>query len=61
MTAAPGLIRGATRVSRLASLIDTAPTILDWLGRASPTGYQGDSLLRREVMRLLKYGYVSPA
>ncbi|HKS36196.1 MAG TPA: sulfatase [Verrucomicrobiae bacterium] len=42
---APGLIDGRIRVRRIASLIDTAPTILDLVGLPSPTSYQGTSLL----------------
>ena len=43
--AAPGLTRQPERVSRVASLTDTAPTVLDLLGVAPPAGYQGRSLL----------------
>jgi hypothetical protein len=42
---APGLLRGPRRVARVASLIDTAPTVLDWLGLPVPADYQGVSLL----------------
>ncbi len=42
---APGLIRRQERITRVASLIDTAPTILDLLGIPVPEGYQGHSLL----------------
>jgi len=42
---APGLIGGPIRVRRVASLIDTAPTILDQLGLQSPADYQGRSAL----------------
>jgi membrane-anchored protein YejM (alkaline phosphatase superfamily) len=42
---APGLLRGQMRVRRVASLIDTAPTILDLLGLPAPGAYQGQSLL----------------
>ncbi len=45
LVAAPGLIREPVRVKRLASLVDTAPTILDLLGVPRPAGYQGRSLL----------------
>jgi arylsulfatase A-like enzyme len=43
--AAPGLIHEAVRIHRVASLVDTAPTILDLLGYSVPNGYQGRSLL----------------
>jgi phosphoglycerol transferase MdoB-like AlkP superfamily enzyme len=42
---APGLIDGAVRVRRIASLLDTAPTILDLLGLPVLVSYQGNSLL----------------
>jgi arylsulfatase A-like enzyme len=42
---APGLTQQADRVARVASLVDTAPTILDLLGIAAPDGHQGRSLL----------------
>jgi arylsulfatase A-like enzyme len=45
LIAAPGLTREPERVRRVASLIDTAPTVLDLLGIPSPAGYQGRSLL----------------
>lgn len=44
--AAPGLINEQVRVKRVASTIDTTPTILDLLGRAIPAGHQGASLLK---------------
>jgi arylsulfatase A-like enzyme len=43
--AAPGLIQNQTRVRSGASLIDTAPTILDLLGLPLPPRFQGYSLL----------------
>jgi hypothetical protein len=43
--AAPGLIRNQERVRNGASLIDTAPTILDLLGLPIPKRFQGISLL----------------
>jgi hypothetical protein len=43
--AAPGLIAEPVRVRRVASLIDTAPTVLDLLGLPIPPAYQGRSLL----------------
>jgi arylsulfatase A-like enzyme len=42
--AAPGVCE-ARRVSRVASLIDIAPSILDLLGLSPPSSYQGHSLL----------------
>ncbi len=45
LIAAPGLTREPERVGRVASLIDTAPTVLDLLGIVAPDGYQGRSLL----------------
>lgn len=43
--AAPGLIRHQLRVARIASLIDTAPTLLDLLGIPPSPDFQGYSLL----------------
>src|SRR5437867_1492730 len=43
--AAPGLIEDKIRLSNAASLIDTAPTILDLLGLPVPENLQGTSLL----------------
>ena len=45
LIAAPGLIPHQVRSQETASLIDTAPTILDLLGRPVPAEYQGSSLL----------------
>ena len=45
LIAAPGLTREPERVARVASVIDTTPTVLDLLGFAVPTGYEGRSLL----------------
>jgi hypothetical protein len=45
----PGLLREPVRVRRAASLIDTAPTILDLLGLPSPAAYQGASLLEAQA------------
>jgi arylsulfatase A-like enzyme len=42
---APGLIEESVPVRRLASLIDTAPTVLDLLDLPIPSAYQGHSLL----------------
>jgi glucan phosphoethanolaminetransferase (alkaline phosphatase superfamily) len=41
----PGVIRRQQRISRVANLIDTAPTVFDLLGLAIPGGLQGRSLL----------------
>jgi arylsulfatase A-like enzyme len=43
--AAPGLIQDTVRSRRTASVIDTAPTILDLLGLQVPPAFQGTSLL----------------
>ena len=45
LIAAPGLLRGQARVNQPASLVDTAPTVLDLLGASMPLDYQGVSLL----------------
>jgi hypothetical protein len=45
LIAAPGLFTNQTRVHRIASLADTAPTLLDLLGLPQPAGWQGSSLL----------------
>ena len=45
LVVAPGTIQGQTRIDRVASLIDTGPTILDLLGLASHASHQGASLL----------------
>jgi hypothetical protein len=42
---APGLIEEHVRIGRVASLADTAPTILDLLGLTVPLEWQGRSLL----------------
>jgi arylsulfatase A-like enzyme len=42
---APGLIRDSIKLSRVVSVVDTAPTILDLLGLPAPTNFQGRSLL----------------
>lgn len=46
LIAAPGRIRGQTRVGNVVSLVDTAPTILDLLGLSVPEIYQGRSMLQ---------------
>jgi phosphoglycerol transferase MdoB-like AlkP superfamily enzyme len=43
--AAPGLIKEPIRSSRVASLIDTAPTVLDLIGAPAPADYRGHSIL----------------
>lgn len=48
LIAAPGLITKQIRVQRVASAIDTTPTILDLLGQPVPSEHQGASLLRPE-------------
>jgi arylsulfatase A-like enzyme len=45
LIAAPGMVAEPVRPQRLASLIDTAPTILYLLGLPAPDAYQGRSLL----------------
>jgi arylsulfatase len=45
LIAIPALLTESVRVSRVASLADTAPTILDLLGLPQPPGWQGGSLL----------------
>jgi arylsulfatase A-like enzyme len=42
---APGLIEEPIRITRVASQIDTAPTVLDLMGLSRPEAYQGRSLL----------------
>jgi hypothetical protein len=58
MIVAPGLIKEIIRVTRVASLIDVAPTISDLLGIPSPAAYQGRSLLEaRSRMALFATDY----
>jgi arylsulfatase A-like enzyme len=45
LMAAPGLLTEEVRVDRVASVVDTAPTVLDLLGLPIPEQYQGRSLL----------------
>ncbi len=45
LIAAPGLTREPERIARVASLVDTAPTVLDLLGIPASEAYQGRSLL----------------
>jgi arylsulfatase A-like enzyme len=42
---APGSFAEPVRVGRVASLVDTAPTVLDLLDLPAPSGWQGGSLL----------------
>jgi len=54
----PGLIDEPIRIGRIASLIDTAPTILDLVGLPGPASYQGTSLLgKSEQMALFFTDY----
>jgi arylsulfatase A-like enzyme len=46
--AAPGAVNGQLRVQRVASVIDTAPTILDLMGLPAEALHQGASLLSPE-------------
>src|SRR5207247_1081011 len=52
---APGLIGDEIRVKRAASLVDTAPTILDLLGLPVPQEFQGSSLLDSPSQMALFY------
>jgi hypothetical protein len=45
VVAAPGLMHGQSRVRKVVSLVDTAPTILDLIGIPPPDSYQGRSML----------------
>jgi phosphoglycerol transferase MdoB-like AlkP superfamily enzyme len=45
LIAAPGLMRDGQRIRKIVSLVDTAPTILDLMGIASPGNYQGRTML----------------
>jgi Sulfatase len=59
LIAAPGLIREPVRLARVASLIDTAPTVLNLLGLPIPPEFQGRSLLveKRECLALFDTDY----
>jgi arylsulfatase A-like enzyme len=46
--AAPGAVNGQLRVQRVASAIDTAPTILDLMGLPADPAHEGTSLLGPE-------------
>lgn len=45
LIAAPGLIEEPLRIARIASQVDTAPTVMDLLGFDRPSEWQGRSLL----------------
>lgn len=45
LIAAPGLLTGPVRARKVVSLVDAAPTLLDLLGMAPPSNYQGHSAL----------------
>ena len=51
----PGFIREPIRAGRVASLIDTAPTVLDLLGLPISSEYQGSSLLEPRQQTALFY------
>jgi len=55
LIAAPGAIPRQTRLSRVASVVDIAPTILDLLGLPSQSAHQGASLLSPESRMALFY------
>lgn len=48
LIAGPGLMQRQERVRKAVSLLDTAPTILDLVGIASPPDYQGRTMLDGE-------------
>jgi phosphoglycerol transferase MdoB-like AlkP superfamily enzyme len=50
---APEMILESLRLQRIASQIDLAPTILDFLGLPVPESYQGQSLLRNQPREAL--------
>src|SRR5262249_23920629 len=45
LIAAPGLISGPQRASRIVSLLDTAPTLIDVTGLPADNDYEGTSAL----------------
>jgi hypothetical protein len=55
LIAAPGAFTEAVRVKRVASVIDTAPTILDLLGLPAAPAHQGTSLLDPQSRMALYY------
>jgi arylsulfatase A-like enzyme len=59
--ALPGLNVAGKRIARVASIIDTAPTLLDLLGLPIPASFQGSSLLEdSERMALFFTDYSLP-
>jgi len=58
IVAGPGLFKDSIRVTRIASLVDVTPTILDLLGISPSKQYQGQSLLEdRARMALFATDY----
>lgn len=55
LIAAPGAIATSTRIDRVASVVDVAPTILDLLGAPAEPAHQGTTLLRPEPRMALFY------
>jgi arylsulfatase A-like enzyme len=53
LIAAPGAIRDAVWVRRIASLVDLAPTVLDLLGLPLPSTFEGHSLLEADAAMAL--------
>jgi len=53
LIAAPSLVDKQIRVRRIASLIDTAPTLLDLLELPIPDNYAGTSLLKPDIQMAL--------
>jgi hypothetical protein len=45
VAAAPGAFSGPIHSANIVSLIDTAPTLLDLLGMASPSSFEGETML----------------
>jgi hypothetical protein len=61
LISAPGLMSRSIRASRVVSLLDTAPTVLDLLGLPVPGAYQGYSMLEgRSRMALFFTDYSLP-
>jgi hypothetical protein len=55
LIAAPGALAASTRIGRVASVVDVAPTILDLLGAPVEPAHQGITLLRPEPRMALFY------
>jgi phosphoglycerol transferase MdoB-like AlkP superfamily enzyme len=55
LVAAPGAFGRQIRVRPTVSLVDTAPTILDLIGAASPPRFEGESLLKGRHQMALFY------